>query len=164
MIVRETNCQYCRQPFSYPVKPGRPPKACQTCRELRQEGGVQAVREHVATLPPPTPEELAELLAGQENSEATKRERANQRIDNLELMLRSTGSHIQQHLNQEEQMRVPIGYYRQGRKTVNDDWITDTNTLIIRNSETYYSTQEAMTQRNNAVGFLMLRLKPVFRE
>src|SRR6266699_2132696 len=161
MIVQETKCQYCQQSFSYSPRPqgGRPPKTCLTCRETRKEGGVTAVRERIAALPTGSAPRLTELAASHLDAEVAKRERANRRVDNLELMLRANGSYLQQHLNKENEVRVPIGYYSQGRKTAEDDWITDYRTSIPRNSMEYNRIQEAMEARNNDAGFVKFRLR-----
>lgn len=72
VVMMSCFCQSCNEVFSIPSRRGRPPKYCTRCIK----GGETQTHD----------EAYRDAL----------QERANERVDNLEMLLRSRGTHIKQ--------------------------------------------------------------------
>lgn len=85
---------------------GRPPTRCPDCQTAKTNG---TLKDRLATLAPSwisqelgvSPEELAEQQKNARNRKADEsaeaRRKADERIDNLDMMLKANGSHLSQH-------------------------------------------------------------------
>lgn len=92
-------CIACNDSFDYVVKRGKRPLRCNPCKESNTpvpKGYTLEDKRIIETLNLPT-STTAIALANQ----ATLKEKANKRIDNLELMLKAIGAHISQHRESE---------------------------------------------------------------
>lgn len=89
-------CQHCHEIFIIPSRRGRPPTLCQKCVD-----GAKKV-EHLVTIPKPSvpidddnDQEIRTRLQDR-RLEDIHRSESHARVDRLEMMLRSRGTHIQQ--------------------------------------------------------------------
>lgn len=100
----------CGAEFPIPVKRGRPPVRCDACREAYADGTLRdklaslgidpdlALRKRIdlhATSTPRNPMILAER--GDEIEKVPEKITVEQRLDELEMLLKSRGLHISQH-------------------------------------------------------------------
>lgn len=110
MSETRTGTCVCGQTFVIPIKRGRPPVRCEDCREAYANGMIRdrlaslgidpdrATRKRINSQPTPTPREDWILAEREDEIEIVQDvSRAKQRVEHLEMLLKSRNLHISQH-------------------------------------------------------------------